>query len=273
MLTVLLRSQPDVRDRLSGLVNNAPRPLLVAQEHELAMGGAFDKRLPYRPLLEHHAKVSIVLVADDGTGGLWRDPVGELAEASFPSKKEAALATAGYQLFLPNGEIHFLKRDLWDPWNDVRALVSLLGLTVAVPPRKGPERQRPRFKRGADGLAQDDVDTEPGDERNQRQRIFDGQPPPRARASTAPGGPRPAAPAPPEAPPPDPFAVLGLARSVDEEGLKRGFRALIVQYHPDKVAHLAPEFRELAERKSRELTMAYDAAQRLLRGEPPLDAD
>jgi len=36
------------------------------------------------------------------------------------------------------------------------------------------------------------------------------------------------------------------------------YRYLASQNHPDKVAHLAPEFRELAERKMRELNSAYD---------------
>jgi DnaJ-domain-containing protein 1 len=275
VLTILLRSQPDVRDRLSGLVNNAARPLLVAQEHELGMGGAFERRLPYRYLLEHHAKASMVVVADEGTGGLWRDPVGELAEASFSNRKEAAFAAAGYQLFLPNGEVHFLRRDLWDPWNDVRGLVAVLGLSIPVPPRLTPEPPKPRFRRTADALAQDDVDTEPGAERNQRQRMQDeatGTPRSRGRAETGPtSAGRPPEPTPVPAPRPDPFRVLGVTPTVDADGLKRAFRDLIVQYHPDKVAHMAAEFRELAERKSRELTVAYDAAQRILRGEPPLD--
>jgi len=33
------------------------------------------------------------------------------------------------------------------------------------------------------------------------------------------------------------------------------------QYHPDKVATLAPEFRELAERRMKEINTAYDELQ------------
>jgi preprotein translocase subunit Sec63 len=71
----------------------------------------------------------------------------------------------------------------------------------------------------------------------------------------------------PPPPEPDPFEVLGLTASASEDELKKAFRALIVQYHPDKVAHLAPEFRDLAEKRTRELTAAYDLAQRRLRGD------
>ena len=41
--------------------------------------------------------------------------------------------------------------------------------------------------------------------------------------------------------------------------VKSAYRRLIAQYHPDKVATLAPEFRALAEEKSKELNAAYDA--------------
>jgi DnaJ-domain-containing protein 1 len=30
-------------------------------------------------------------------------------------------------------------------------------------------------------------------------------------------------------------------------------------YHPDKVAHLAPEFREMADRKMKEINTAYSS--------------
>ena len=39
-------------------------------------------------------------------------------------------------------------------------------------------------------------------------------------------------------------------------------RKLASQYHPDKVASLGPELRELAERKSREITQAYREVMR-----------
>ena len=43
------------------------------------------------------------------------------------------------------------------------------------------------------------------------------------------------------------------------EEIKASYRRLIAQYHPDRVATLAPEFRALAEEKSKELNAAYEA--------------
>ena len=40
----------------------------------------------------------------------------------------------------------------------------------------------------------------------------------------------------------------------------------VAQYHPDKVAHLAPEFQELAERKTRELLEAWEQLEKELSG-------
>jgi DnaJ like chaperone protein len=36
------------------------------------------------------------------------------------------------------------------------------------------------------------------------------------------------------------------------------YREMARAYHPDRVAHLAPEFRAVAERKMREINEAYD---------------
>jgi preprotein translocase subunit Sec63 len=52
--------------------------------------------------------------------------------------------------------------------------------------------------------------------------------------------------------------MLGLERGTPLPEARRAFRALIAQYHPDKVAHLAPEFRELAEERTRQLVAAWE---------------
>jgi DnaJ-domain-containing protein 1 len=76
------------------------------------------------------------------------------------------------------------------------------------------------------------------------------------------GGPRPAAPPPfeRERPTRDPYETLGLdrARRPGAEEVQAAYRKLAQQYHPDRVNHLAPEFRALAERKFREITKARD---------------
>ncbi len=77
--------------------------------------------------------------------------------------------------------------------------------------------------------------------------------------------PPPAPPPPPEPPPLDPFAILGVAPGVGFDEVKKAYRALILQYHPDKVAHLGKEFRELAEKKTLDLNAAYQMLEKTLR--------
>ncbi len=53
------------------------------------------------------------------------------------------------------------------------------------------------------------------------------------------------------------YEILGLSPGVDFEQVKRAYRKLSMQYHPDKVAYLGEEFREIAEEKMKELNQAY----------------
>jgi len=52
--------------------------------------------------------------------------------------------------------------------------------------------------------------------------------------------------------------VLALRLPVTAPEIRDRYRALIAQYHPDKVSHLGPELREVAERKTREILEAYE---------------
>lgn len=78
----------------------------------------------------------------------------------------------------------------------------------------------------------------------------------------------------PGAPPPmetsvpdlDPWIVLGIHKGAQFDEVKKAYRALITQYHPDKVAHLAPEFRKLAEERTREINIAYNMLEKELGG-------
>jgi DnaJ-class molecular chaperone len=54
---------------------------------------------------------------------------------------------------------------------------------------------------------------------------------------------------------------LGVARDASAEEVRAAYRHLTQQYHPDKVAHLAPEFQELAERRMRGINSAYEQMQ------------
>jgi len=52
--------------------------------------------------------------------------------------------------------------------------------------------------------------------------------------------------------------VLGLNGRVTKDDVKCRWRELTVQYHPDKVAHLGPKLREVAEREMKIINEAYD---------------
>ncbi len=54
------------------------------------------------------------------------------------------------------------------------------------------------------------------------------------------------------------YAVLGLENGADFVMIKKAYRKLSMQYHPDKVAHLGEEFKGVAEEKMKEINAAYD---------------
>ncbi len=55
----------------------------------------------------------------------------------------------------------------------------------------------------------------------------------------------------------DPYAFLGIRRSASQEEIKKAYRKLVLQYHPDKVAHLGDEFKALAEERFKQIQQAY----------------
>jgi DnaJ like chaperone protein len=59
----------------------------------------------------------------------------------------------------------------------------------------------------------------------------------------------------------DPYRVLGVDRQTSPENIKRAYRRLVNQYHPDKVTHLGPEFKDLAEKRFKEIQRAYQEIQ------------
>jgi hypothetical protein len=61
-----------------------------------------------------------------------------------------------------------------------------------------------------------------------------------------------------QAPPGDPLSVLGLDRTATFEDVSRAYRLLAKTYHPDKVAHLAPEFKDVAESRMKVINRAYE---------------
>jgi DnaJ-domain-containing protein 1 len=56
------------------------------------------------------------------------------------------------------------------------------------------------------------------------------------------------------------FEVLGVAPAASFEEIKKAYRAKISSYHPDRVASLASEFKQLAEERSKLINEAYRTA-------------
>jgi len=53
-------------------------------------------------------------------------------------------------------------------------------------------------------------------------------------------------------------AILGLKPGKTSTDIKNRYRELVMQYHPDRVAHLGPKLREFAEQQMKEINEAYD---------------
>jgi DnaJ-domain-containing protein 1 len=56
-----------------------------------------------------------------------------------------------------------------------------------------------------------------------------------------------------------PYKVLGIQVGASPDEIRSAYKKAAEQNHPDKVAHLAPEFRVLAEDRMREINAAYEA--------------
>jgi cold shock CspA family protein len=59
-----------------------------------------------------------------------------------------------------------------------------------------------------------------------------------------------------------PWEVLGVEVGASEDDVVAAYRRMAQMYHPDKVANLGPELKELADRKMREINAAYEALKR-----------
>jgi DnaJ like chaperone protein len=51
--------------------------------------------------------------------------------------------------------------------------------------------------------------------------------------------------------------ILGVPRNATPEEIKKAYRKLASQYHPDKLSHLGDDFRALAESRFKEIQGAY----------------
>lgn len=57
--------------------------------------------------------------------------------------------------------------------------------------------------------------------------------------------------------------TLNVSPNASSEDIRRAYKVLMSQYHPDKVASLGEELKALAEKKSKEITSAYRNAMQL----------
>ncbi len=57
--------------------------------------------------------------------------------------------------------------------------------------------------------------------------------------------------------PKSPYDILGVEKDASSEEIKKAYRKLATKYHPDMVNHLGEEFKELAERRFKEIQEAY----------------
>lgn len=58
------------------------------------------------------------------------------------------------------------------------------------------------------------------------------------------------------------FATLGLTKGASAAEIKKAYRSLSMQYHPDKVQNLGKEFQKMAEEKMKEINVAHDYFER-----------
>lgn len=162
-------------------------------------------------------------------------------------------------------------------WGYARACLDC-GVDLTTSPHRfrcvhNPKRWRKLFARRAPPLAH---------EARHRPRAIE-TPPPRAPppppAPARPVAAKDAAPAPPAtrgaAPPhaaaktpqpppkPSPFEVLGLKPDATVSEIRSAYRDKAMEYHPDRVATLAPDFQKLAEQRMRSINEAYEALLRM----------
>lgn len=79
---------------------------------------------------------------------------------------------------------------------------------------------------------------------NDYQRAQRGQPGPGARQTAAAGK--------------DAYAMLGITRAASDTEIKRAYRRLISQHHPDKLGDVPEELKRRAEARAREINAAYE---------------
>ena len=232
MIEVLYFSDKHVKARLFARVTQARKLTLVCVIPPHRAGKNPGTRQPFASLERDHGDVvDQVLVVDEGSiEGMWRDPVVDLADALYPSNNKAAYAAARGYFFTKGGRGLKTVKKTADEDDDLHALRE--ALSKLEPSVRPPKPRKPKRAAAAAKTVDDEA------------------PPPATADETA----------------RDAFAVLGISPDATLAEAKKAWRALIVQYHPDKVAHLAPEFKALADAKTREIMAAWTEVQAALSG-------
>lgn len=247
MLDVLYFSDRQVQTRLFQLVEQSPGLMVVTVMRHPPGSAPIERREPFRSLEARFGEVvHFVVLADEGSpDGMWRDPMGNLSDRVYPHDKNAAYEAArGYLLLCdghplgsvpkgPEGGRH-------DAWIVQDALAEQDGRIPYPDPAQRPKGdgssvgggngagQRGRSDARRNAAANTPIDTP-----------VDTPAVNRVAAKQ------------------DPYALLGISEEMTRGEAKKAYRAKLALYHPDKVAHLADEFRELAEGRTRALMEAW----------------
>lgn len=56
----------------------------------------------------------------------------------------------------------------------------------------------------------------------------------------------------------DPYVVLGITHEAEPRDIKRAYRKLMSQHHPDKLGNVPDELKQRAESRAREINAAYE---------------
>lgn len=266
----------DVSRKLRERAVSAPGLVLVSGTRQNKHSRPVAEREPFASLERRFGQyvTQLVVVEEESNQVAWRDPLGDLAAHLFPGDKAQAYAASSGYLLIKDGAAEDVVKKQGSPEKDAWSIQEALAAAHRMIPRPGQATKRASGPRtpSPQGPPLGSVAERATD---RRPRIED----PEAAEPTPPWGePRAtgdwvAQPEPEEVTPvpvveADPWAMLGVAPGTPVPEARKAFRALMTQYHPDKVAHLAPEFRELAERKSRQITEAWERIQAEAKGEP-----